>query len=366
MQSLVGMTPQGIAAAMVEVGEPAFRGRQIAHWIYAKHAATFAEMSDLPAELRTRLADAFVVSPVTPVHVESSDDGRTEKALFSLGPVVGRLAQGPLAERRARFNTVEAVYMEYPGRGTICVSSQAGCAMGCVFCATGQAGFIRDLEPGEIVGQVLHFARVARERRGPDGRVTNIVFMGQGEPMMNFDRVWSAIELLHRPDCFGLGARHITVSTVGIVPGIRRLAAMALPVNLAVSLHAPDDALRGTLVPVNRRFPIPDIVAACRDYIAKSHRRVSFEYTCIDGVNDRDTDAEALARLVRGMLCHVNLIALNPGGNPAYAPSSRGRIRSMAQVLSSRGVPTTIRDTRGRSISAACGQLRARILADAS
>ncbi|TAK25579.1 MAG: 23S rRNA (adenine(2503)-C(2))-methyltransferase RlmN [Chloroflexota bacterium] len=360
------MTPEQIAEAMVAIGEPAFRGRQIAHWIYPKHAAAFAEMSDLPAELRTRLAESFAVSPVTAVHIESSDDERTEKALFSLGPIAGRLAEGPLAERRARFNTVEAVYMEYPGRGTVCVSSQAGCAMGCVFCATGQAGYIRDLEPGEIVGQALHFARVARERRGPDGRVTNIVFMGQGEPMMNFDRVWGSIELLHRSDCFGLGARHITVSTVGIVPGIRRLATMPLPVNLAVSLHAADDALRGSLVPVNRRFPIGEIMSACRDYIAATRRRVSFEYTCIDGVNDRDSDAESLARLLRGMLCHVNLIALNPGGSPAFAPSSRERVRSMASVLNARGVTTTIRDTRGQSISAACGQLRARVLADAS
>jgi 23S rRNA (adenine2503-C2)-methyltransferase len=234
--------------------------------------------------------------------------------------------------------------------------------MACQFCATGQSGFVRDLTAGEIVGQVLHFARRVRELDGPEARLTNLVFMGQGEPFANFENVWRSVELLQAPEAFGLGARHITLSTVGVVPRIRELARKPLQVNLAVSLHAPDDALRDRLVPLNRHYPLDEVLDACREYVALTHRRVSFEYACIRDVNDSVDQAAALAEKVRGILCHVNLIPLNAGLDTRFQTPPPGRVEAMAEALNAHGVPTTIRDTRGREIDAACGQLRARLL----
>ena len=254
------------------------------------------------------------------------------------------------------------IYSGQRVRRTVCVSSQAGCAMACEFCATGQSGFVRDLTAGEIVGQVLHFARRARELGGPPARLTNLVFMGQGEPFMNFENVWRAVELIHAPEAFGLGARHVTLSTVGVVPVIRELAGRALQVNLAVSLHAADDQLRSELVPLNRRYPLREVIGACRDYVDRTHRRVSFEYACMGGVNDSLADAARLADLVRGLLCHVNLIPFNRVPGSAFHAPAPGRVAAMAELLNARGIPATIRDTRGQDIDAACGQLRARLL----
>lgn len=238
--------------------------------------------------------------------------------------------------------------------------------MACEFCATGQSGFVRDLSAGEIVGQVLHFARRVRQIDGPDARLTNLVFMGQGEPFMNFENVWRAVELLTAPEAFGLGARHITLSTVGVVPAIRELARRPLQVNLAVSLHAADDRLRSELVPLNRKYPLGEVLTAVREYVRATNRRVSFEYACIGGVNDSPSDAAKLADLVGGMLCHVNLIPFNPVAGSPFRPPAPGRVEAMAALLKRRGVPTTIRDTRGRQIDAACGQLRARVLRDSA
>src|SRR5262245_44988383 len=362
------MTLDELAADLAELGQPRFRARQLFDWVYRRLESDFGRMSNLPADLRAALAERYDPLVVHPVHALTADGGRTEKALLELAPPALRLLESPLGERRRRYNTVEAVLMDYPGerpRRTVCVSSQAGCAMACPFCATGQSGFVRDLTAGEVVGQVLHFARRVRALRGPDARLTNLVFMGQGEPFANFENVWRAVELLHAPEAFGLGARHVTLSTVGVVPRILELADKPLQVNLAVSLHAPDDALRDRLVPLNRRYPLDAVLDACREYVARTRRRVSFEYACIRDLNDSADQARALAERVRGILCHVNLIPLNAGLDPRFQAPPPGRVEAMADVLNARGVPTTIRDTRGREIDAACGQLRARLLQSA-
>jgi 23S rRNA (adenine2503-C2)-methyltransferase len=346
-------------------GEPRFRAGQLFRWVYQELETDFLKMTDLPRPLREKLAAELDAAVVHPLHALTADDGLTEKALMELGRPRDQLLVGPLGERRRRFNTVEAVLMRYGqprARRTVCVSSQAGCAMACEFCATGQLGFVRDLTAGEIVGQVLHFARRVRATEGPEARLTNLVFMGQGEPFANFENVWRAVELLHAPEAFGLGARHITLSTVGVVPRIRELAEKPLQVNLAVSLHAANDALRSRLVPLNRRYPLGQVIEACRDYVARTRRRVSFEWAVIGDVNDSTGDARELADLVGGMLCHVNLIPLNATPGAPFQPPPPGRIDAMVRELEARGVPTTVRDTRGRQIDAACGQLRARLL----
>jgi 23S rRNA (adenine2503-C2)-methyltransferase len=266
----------------------------------------------------------------------ASRDGTTKKWLFQLDGGV----------------RIETVLMHYEDRSTVCVSTQAGCAMGCGFCATGQAGFDRHLTTGEIVEQVIRAARAAAPRR-----VDNVVFMGMGEPFANYDAVWAAVERLHGP--MGISARHLTLSTVGIIPGIRRLAGEGLPVNLAVSLHAANDALRDELVPINRRYPLADLMEACADYLEAKGRRLTFEWALIDGVNDRPSDAEELAALANLLGAHVNLIPLNP--TPGYP--TRGtppqRVVAFRDALRSRGVNATVRQNRGTDIDAACGQLRA-------
>jgi 23S rRNA (adenine2503-C2)-methyltransferase len=345
MKQLLGMSLDELAA---DLGGPRYRARQVFEWLYHRLETDFERMVNLPRSLRAELAASYTAEGVQSVHVSIADDGRTEKVLFELSDV------GRVSERRRLYNTVEAVSMEYPNRRTICVSSQAGCAMACQFCATGQSGFVRDLTAGEIVGQVLHFARRAHP--------TNLVFMGQGEPFMNFENVWRSVELLHAPEAFGLGARHITLSTVGVVPRILELASKSLQVNLAVSLHAPDDDLRDELVPLNRRYPLGELLEACREYVRITNRRVSFEYACIKDVNDSVDHAARLAERVRGIHCHVNLIPLNAGLDPRFQAPPVGRVEAMADTLNARGIPTTIRDTRGRQIDAACGQLRARLL----
>ena len=270
----------------------------------------------------------------------------TEKALHKLG-------DGAL---------IESVLMHYPARGvsrerhTLCISSQAGCAVGCPFCATGELGFTRDLSTAEIVDQVRHAAR----RLAANGqRLTNIVFMGMGEPLLNLDRVLASVEALNDPARFGLGARHITVSTSGVVPGIRRLSALGPQFTLAVSLHAARDPLRDVLVPLNRRWPIAEVVAAARDHATATGRRISYEVTMIGGVNDTDLDAEAMADLLRGDHAHVNLIPMNPVAHTPWTASDPATIDAFAAILAEAGVTATIRRNRGQEIGAACGQLAA-------
>ena len=299
-----------------------------------------AELTDLPKPLRATLAGEPALAPALALDSEAvSADGTTRKWLW-------RLTDG------AR---VETVLMHYPGRATVCVSTQAGCAMACGFCATGQAGFERQLSTGEIVEQVVRAVRAAQA----DGRrLSNVVFMGMGEPLANYDRVWPAVERLH--DDMGLSARHLTVSTVGIVPGIRRLAGEELPVNLAVSLHAANDTLRDELVPINRRYPLKVLTRACHEYLAARHRRLSFEWALMAGVNDRPRDAGELARLARSLGAHVNLIPLNPTpGWPTPGTPAAG-VRAFRDRLRALGVNATVRRNRGTAIDAACGQLAAR------
>ena len=328
---------------------PAYRIRQIQEWIYKKYARSFEEMSNLPKAMRDGLAASATLTPLTPVEQRVSKAGDTQKVLFQM----------PDGE------TVEAVLMLYDQRRTLCISSQAGCAMGCSFCATAQGGLRRNLTAGEIVAQVLFFARYLRNAgERPKMRVkrpttvTNIVLMGMGEPMHNYKNVWTAIRRLTAADGFGLGARHITLSTVGLVPMIDRMADEGLQVNLAVSLHAPNNALRSKLVPPSRRYPVDDLLASVRRYIAKTNRRVTFEYALMRGVNDSPSLAEDLADKLHGILCHVNLIPLNPIPDSAFQPTSDRDTQRFAERLSARGISTTVRIRRGIEIDAGCGQLR--------
>src|SRR6202453_1282077 len=274
--------------------QPAFRARQVWDGLHGRVLHP-EEMTELPAALRSMLTEALPPA-LREVSRRTGDGGQTTKWLWALHDGA----------------KVETVLMHYPDRVTVCVSTQAGCAMACQFCATGQAGFQRQLTQGEIVEQVA----VAMEEAGPARRVSNIVFMGMGEPLANYDRVWGAVTRLHGD--MGLSARHLTLSTVGIVPGIRRLAAETLPVNLAVSLHAANDALRDELVPINRRYPLEMLAGACADYVAASGRRLSIEWAMIDGVNDRGSDAAEMAAFARPLGAHVNLIPLQPP--PAQRP----------------------------------------------
>jgi 23S rRNA (adenine2503-C2)-methyltransferase len=317
-------------------GEPAYRVAQVWEGLY-RRGMEFEEMTDLPRPLRARLTEALPLA-LQPVREQMSDAGTTVKWLL-------KLADGA---------AIETVLMHYPDRTTVCVSTQAGCAMGCGFCATGQAGFDRHLSTGEIVEQVVRARRMALPRR-----VSNVVFMGMGEPFANYDAVWAAVERLH--DDIGLSARHLTLSTVGIVPGIRRLAEARLPVNLAVSLHAANDALRDDLVPINRRYPLSELRDACEEYTRAKGRRLSFEWALIDGVNDRPSHADELATFARPMRAHVNLIPLNPTpGYPTRGTSPAG-VRTFRDRVRERGVNVTIRRNRGTGIDAACGQLSARV-----
>jgi len=326
------LSPPQLAALLAD--EPAFRAGQVWDGLH-RRALRPAEMTDLPEGLRARLAESLPPA-LAEVGERVSDGGDTVKWLFAL-------------DGGAR---VETVLMAYPDRVTVCVSTQAGCAMACQFCATGQAGFTRHLSTGEILEQVVAAVRRARPRR-----LSHVVFMGMGEPLANYDRTWGAVERLHGD--FGLSARHLTVSTVGVVPGIRRLAAEALPVNLAVSLHAANDVLRDELVPLNRRYPLAALAEACADYLAATGRRLSFEWALIDGVNDRPADAVELAGYARRLRAHVNLIALNPTpGYPVRGTPTAG-VRSFRQRLVALGVNATVRATRGADIDAACGQLAA-------
>ncbi len=319
--------------AEVLSGEPRYRVDQV--WDGLHRTADLDELTSLPKALRHHLEEAL--PPSLSLDAESvSDGGETHKWVW-------RLADGEL---------VETVLMAYPDRVTVCVSSQAGCAMGCSFCATGQAGFVRSLSAGEIVEQVVRAAASARPRR-----LSNVVFMGMGEPLANYDATWQAVERLHHG--LGMSARRLTVSTVGVVPGIRRLATESLPVNLAVSLHAANDELRDQLVPLNRRYPLAVLTAACAAYLEAKGRRLSFEWALIAGVNDRPTDATELAALARGLGAHVNLIPLNPTPGYATPGTPPAAVAAFRDRLGSLGANATVRRNRGTSIDAACGQLRA-------
>ena len=343
---LSGHAPERLSAWLAERGWPAYRARQVADALWDGHARDARDVRTLPAGLREELAGAFRADTLQDTQIRAADRGLTEKALHRLGD--GRV--------------VESVLMHYPARPgrrerhTVCISSQVGCAVGCPFCATGELGFGRDLETAEIVDQV----RWAARHLATDGRrLTNVVFMGEGEPLLNLDRVLEAVAALSDPRRFGLGARHITVSTSGVVPGIRRLTALGPQFTLAVSLHAARDALRDVLVPLNRRWPVAEVVEAARDHARATGRRISYEVTLIGGVNDTDADAAALATLLAGDLAHVNLIPMNPVAHTPWVASPMPAIERFAARLRAERIPVTIRRNRGQEIGAACGQLAA-------
>ena len=334
-------------AAVAELGERPFRADQLSRQYFARLAEDPAQMTDLPQSVRQELADALLPRLLTAERELACDDGTTRKALW-------RTFDGAY---------VESVLMRYPGRVTMCVSSQAGCGMACPFCATGQAGLTRNLSTAEIVEQVVAGARVLARGQVPGGpgRVSNVVFMGMGEPLANYRSVVQALRRLTEPSPAGLGisARGVTVSTVGLVPAIGRLAAEGLPVTLAVSLHAPDDEARDELVPVNRRWKVAEVLDAAWRYADVTGRRVSIEYALIRDVNDQAWRADLLGGLLAGRLAHVNLIPLNPTPGSRWTASRPAAQDQFVARLETHGVPVTVRDTRGREIDGACGQLAA-------
>ena len=323
------------------ISEPGYRVDQVWQAFYKNLVSAPAEISAIPKALREKLQIDFDFQHLTPSDRLKSSDGETMKTLFALPDGL----------------KIETVYMRYEERQSICVSTQAGCAMGCVFCATGQMGFQRNLTSGEIVEQVLHFAR---ELVAIDQKVTNIVLMGMGEPFHNYDSVMAAIHRLNDPEGMNLGMRRFTISTVGIVPMILRFAAEDLQVNLAISLHAANDGLRSTLLPVNKKYPLNELLDGCREYIRATNRRITFEWALIQGINDSTLDALELSRLVKGLLCHVNLIPLNPTHAYPGMATTRERAQEFKGILDEGGIPCTIRLRRGIDIQAGCGQLAAR------
>lgn len=341
---LLDLTLEELTTLLGGWGEKAYRARQVWQWLYQHRVTDFEQMKNLPATLRIRLAAETHIGGAVLAREIHSSDGETRKYLFQLHD----------------NQLIETVLMEYSGvRRTACISTQAGCAMGCVFCATGQMGFARNLTPGEIIEQALFVARVL----AADGeRLSNIVLMGMGEPFHNYEAVMAAIRRLLDADGLAIGQRHITVSTVGLAPAIGRFADEGLQVRLAISLHAATDTERSALLPVNKRYPLNELMAAARSYIEKTGRRVTFEWALIEGENDTPEQAHRLGKLLEHMLCHVNVIPLNPTGGYAGKPPDSSRVRDFIHILESYRVPATIRIRRGIDISAGCGQLKTEVL----
>ncbi len=329
---------EALREVVVAWKEPAFRTKQIWQGLYRQLWDTPEQFSNLPANLRSKLAQEFSFSHLTPSQVAHSSDRETVKTLFTL------------PDQKA----IEAVLMRYESRRTLCISTQAGCAMGCVFCATGQMGFKRHLSSGEIVEQVLHYARTLQAQ---GEAVTNIVVMGMGEPFHNYDATLDAIDRLNHPEGMNLGARRFTISTVGLIPMIERFASEERQVNLAISLHAADDETRSALLPINRKYPIADLIQACRDYVEKTGRRITFEWALIYGSNDTPEQALKLAALLKGLICHVNVIPLNPTTKFSGRATTQDRAKAFCAILEQNGIPATIRIRRGIDIQAGCGQL---------
>lgn len=344
---LYDLTLAELTERLEAMGQPAYRATQIYHALYQQLATSYDEMTTLPAALRTELAQTLPLTTLSHVRDRTADDEQTIKTLYRTG-------DGEL---------VETVLMLYPDRATVCVSCQVGCAVGCAFCATGLGGLARNLSAGEMVAQVVGAVRQARvPPRGDRSRpLTNVVMMGMGEPFQNYAATMKFVGIIHDPAGLNLGARRITISTSGVVPRIDALAAEPYQVNLAVSLHAPTDELRDQLVPLNKRYPIAALMAACERYVARTHRRISFEYALMRGINDSDEVARQLAELLRGldMRCHVNVIPLNPVDVLPYERPDPAGIERFAATLREGGIPTTVRYSRGVEIAAACGQLRA-------
>ncbi len=337
MTELIGLTLEELDVFVAGLGEPRYRGRQLARWLYGRGATDIAEMTDLPQGLRRRLAGVARASRLRALARSDAPNDLTTKVLAGL----------------ADGRTVETVLMRYDdGRRTACISTQVGCGMGCTFCATGLAGLARNLSAGEIVEQVLLIERQTGER------ITHVVFMGMGEPLANYEATLKAVRLLNAPYGPRIGMRNLTISTVGLVPQIRRLAQERLQLVLAISLHAGHDALRSQLVPVNRRWPIADLIAAARDYQTTTGRRVTFEYVLMAGVNDHDLHARQVAELLAGWGAHLNVIPWNPVYGMQFRRPAPHEVHRFVGLVRRAGVAATIRIDRGVDIAAACGQLQ--------
>jgi len=366
-----------LTSLLAEWSEPAYRARQIWQGLYRHYYNSPAEFTNLPLSLRAKLAENLQFAALTPISQLASRDHQTVKTLFRLhdGQTIEAVllrygdpagldtpAAPVLDQQEPRRSSAPKARIGTKPRRTLCISTQVGCAMGCVFCATGQMGFRRHLSSGEIVAQVMYYARLLSEtsefsKNSEVSRVTNVVVMGMGEPFHNYDNTIAAIDRLNDPQGYNFGARRFTISTVGLVPAIRRFTAEKRQVNLAISLHAADDALRSSMLPVNKKYPIDEILAACREYISATGRRVSFEWALIRNINDTPVQARLLAEKLKGLLCHVNVIPLNPTrGYPGQA-TTRQRAEKFKEILEQAGVACTIRLRRGVEIQAGCGQL---------
>jgi 23S rRNA (adenine2503-C2)-methyltransferase len=342
--NLLEFDAAGMAAFFAAIGEKPFRARQVLRWVHRAGEAEFERMSDLARSLRERLAATAAVMPPRMIRDTTAADG-TRKWLLDVGAA----------------NAVETVFIPEAGRGTLCVSTQAGCTMACRFCSTGRQGFNRNLSTAEIVGQLWWANRALGAVHGAERAISNVVLMGMGEPLLNLDNVLPALRLMLDDNGYGLSRRRVTVSTVGIVPMMDRLRDEC-PVALAVSLHAPNDALRSRLVPINEKYPLATLFAACRRYLERAPRDfVTFEYVMLDGVNDADTHARELARRLEEVPCKVNLIPFNPFPDAGFARSPRESVRRFSDILNAAGIVTTTRKTRGDDIDAACGQLAGRV-----
>lgn len=328
----------GLVNRITALGEPEYRAEQLFVAVYQNFRLFPQEITTLPKSLRQKLDDEFDFKALTPIRAIESEDGQTHKTLFML--------------RDGEY--VEAVLMFYEDRRSLCISSQSGCGMGCTFCATGQMGLRRNLSSGEIIAQVLYYARYLAEA---EERVSNVVLMGMGEPFHNYENVMEAVNRLNSPQAFGLGARRMTISTVGLVPQIKRFADEGTQINLAISLHTVDNNLRSEMIPINRKYPVEDLLEACRYYIKKTNRRLTFEVALMEDINDSPADAEALALKIRDLLCHVNLIPLNPTEAFGKPGSSAEKARVFGDILESYHIPCTARLRRGIEIQAGCGQL---------
>lgn len=328
---------------MQDIGEPKYRGRQLFKWVHQKGAVQFGEMTDLPRSLRDKLQDSAAPGGLSVITAKTSADGTT-KYLFGL----------------ADGNAVESVFLPHDYGCSVCVSSQVGCRMGCRFCASTMEGLVRNLSAGEIYAQVMGI----QAKTG--SRIDSVVMMGSGEPMDNLDEVLKFISLITSPDGLNIGSRHLTLSTCGVVPGILRLAEANNQVTLSISLHAPNDEIRDRIMPINRKYSIAELLRACRDYVLKTNRRVTFEYALINGVNDSREQAIELGRLLKGLLCHVNLIPLNQVEERAYQKPEPARVKEFKAALQALGIPVTVRKEMGGDIDAACGQLRRRVSGDQS
>lgn len=343
--NLLDLDQAGLREFFLSLGEKPFRSEQVMKWIYHEKTADFSHMTNLGLELRQRLATVAVVEPPRVLSEQRSADG-TVKWLMGF----------------AGGNAIETVYIPEPRRGTLCISSQVGCALNCTFCATGAQGFSRNLGSSEIIGQVWQAARALGHERNGRRHITNVVLMGMGEPLLNLDAVLPALSNLRNDLGFGLAAKRVTVSTAGVVPGIERLRE-SIDVALAVSLHAPDDELRQQLVPLNRKYPIATLLAACAQYVSdKRKRTVTFEYTLMDGVNDQPEHARKLVKLLRKLPSKLNLIPFNPFPGTRYQCSPEGRIRQFQEIVMAGGLIATVRKTRGDDIDAACGQLAGKVI----